>query len=296
MTLIVSVMSNETIWLLADRRLSCTGRQPKDDARKIMFLESTDGVAILGYAGLGATARGTEPSDWMSSVLRGRNMTVETSLNVLAKAAKEQLPRHMRQIPGHNIIVPAFVNNDPRLYTIDVMPARDTAQLTRHVRNVGGRQRLPLFGIGGSGASYLIKNKRWMRPLLRLLKLHARGTLSPRAVADHLAKLNLDAHQAMADQSVGPRCIVAWRHSKTSRQGGGGAHLCYSGLDRDHHAISLPTIGNGMDIGAIVKLLWPSTISMTEALKKGEPFSPPDDAELNDKLRLLPSGPDEKLR
>ena len=70
MTLVLTVNGPETIWLLADRRLSYEGRSPKDDARKVMFLETTDGVAILGYAGLGATARGTEPADWMSAVLR----------------------------------------------------------------------------------------------------------------------------------------------------------------------------------------------------------------------------------
>lgn len=73
MTLIMAVTGPESIWLLADRRLSYADHSPKDDARKVMFLESTDGAAILGYAGLGATARGTEPADWMSAVLRGRN-------------------------------------------------------------------------------------------------------------------------------------------------------------------------------------------------------------------------------
>jgi hypothetical protein len=54
-TLVVAVTGPESIWLLADRRLSYAARPPKDDGRKIMFLETTDGVAILGYAGLGAT-------------------------------------------------------------------------------------------------------------------------------------------------------------------------------------------------------------------------------------------------
>ena len=79
MTFILAVRGPKSIWLLADRRLSYEGRLPKDDACKVMFLETTDGVAILGYAGLGATARGTEPSDWMSAVLRGRNFPLDVS-------------------------------------------------------------------------------------------------------------------------------------------------------------------------------------------------------------------------
>jgi len=73
-TLVATVNGPETIWLLADRRLTFKSRPPKDDARKVMFLETTDAVAILGYAGLGATALGAEPADWMSAVLRGRNL------------------------------------------------------------------------------------------------------------------------------------------------------------------------------------------------------------------------------
>lgn len=70
MTLIVTVNGLKSIWLLADRRLSSKGRKPKEDGRKVMLLETQDGVAILGYAGLGETAAGTEPADWMSKVLR----------------------------------------------------------------------------------------------------------------------------------------------------------------------------------------------------------------------------------
>ena len=108
-TLVVAVNGPESIWLLADRRLSYKNRPPKDDARKVMFLETTDGVAILGYAGLGATALGTEPSDWMSAVLRGRNLPLEQSLGVLAEAMKKQLPRHIVRMPvdgrpAHNVV------------------------------------------------------------------------------------------------------------------------------------------------------------------------------------------------
>lgn len=62
MTLIVSVNGPETVWLLADRRLSRGTTVHSEDARKILLLETTDGVAILGYAGLGETVAGTEPA------------------------------------------------------------------------------------------------------------------------------------------------------------------------------------------------------------------------------------------
>jgi hypothetical protein len=93
MTLVVAVTTPESIWLLADRRLTKNGKVEKDDARKLMLLQTSDAHAILGYMGVGATALGTEPVDWMSNVLRGRrNLTLEQSLGVLADAAKRELP------------------------------------------------------------------------------------------------------------------------------------------------------------------------------------------------------------
>jgi hypothetical protein len=47
-TLILTVNGRETIWLLADRRLSYARQKPKDDARKVLCLDTDDGVAILG--------------------------------------------------------------------------------------------------------------------------------------------------------------------------------------------------------------------------------------------------------
>jgi len=36
----------------------------------MFILETQDGKALLGYAGLGDTIKRTEPSDWMASVVR----------------------------------------------------------------------------------------------------------------------------------------------------------------------------------------------------------------------------------
>jgi hypothetical protein len=122
-TLVATINGPETIWVLADRRLSSGSRVVREDARKVMFLEATDGVAILGYCGLGATGQGNEPSNWMSAVLRGRNLPLEQSLGVIADAMKEQFPRHMVRMlghggPQHNVIVPAFLGEQIMLYSI----------------------------------------------------------------------------------------------------------------------------------------------------------------------------------
>lgn len=307
MTLVVTVNGPETIWLVADRRLSFKARAPKDDARKVMFLETTDGVAILGYAGLGATAHGTEPADWMGSVLRGRNLPLERSLGVLADAMKRQLPRHMVQIPGHagpahNVLITAFVGDEVRLYTIDMVftPDRKSYRFryTRHVveKPALDASRTPRLGIAGSGAQYLIGDKKWMRKLLRMVKANDRGRVSTNAVAAHLAALNNDVHLGVRDGSVGPRCIVAWRHRKNGIHKGGGGHQFYTGTERDGSSPSLPTIANGMDVSALVEVMMPRMMKMFEGMRPGEPAKDWDKDEINAELARLPDKPDEDLR
>src|SRR5262249_25247 len=157
------------------RRLS-KGRRPwKDDARKITFLETTDGVAILGYAGLGATARGTEPADWMSAVLRGRNFPLEQSLGMLARGMQDQFPTHMMRTrgsnrPGHHVIVPALLGGEPRLYTIDLVLAPTQFRCVRHEAPQPVGPRPPRLVGSGSGVSYLLQDRTWMRSLLRVVK------------------------------------------------------------------------------------------------------------------------------
>lgn len=304
MTLVVAVNGPETIWLLADRRLSYKGGPPKDDACKVMFLDTTDGVAILGYAGLGATASGTEPADWMSAVLRHRNLPLEQSLGVLARAMKEQFPRHMVRMPGppaHDVIIPAFVNNEVRLYTIGLALLPDGSSLFRYVRVFGDKPPLstPRVVLGGSGGLYLDKDWHWRRRLLGMVRAHDRGQVAALAVANQFAKLNNEV--SIADNSVGPRCIVAWRHRKDGVHKGGGAHQLYIGTSRDGSSSSIPIIANGMDVAAIMKVAGPhmfkNAFAQLEAMKTGQPAKDVwDEDKVNAELARLPDKPDETLR
>lgn len=301
MTLILSVNGPETIWLLADRRLSYKRQKPKDDGRKVMCLETTDGVAILGYAGLGATARGTEPADWMSAVLRGRNLPLEQTLAILTEALKREFPRHMVGMPGqtvHSVMVPAFLGEETRLYEIDLVLTADGKKYFRYTRHVvnplSATPRTPRLAVAGSGALYLAKNKKWIRSLLRLVKASDRRLVQPLAVADHLANLNHEVH--LADKMVGPRCVVVWRHRKGGVHKGGGAHQFYSGITRDASSPPLPTIGAGMDIEAIATAMTPHMNKMMEAMRARQPAPELNTDEINAALARLPDKPDESLR
>jgi hypothetical protein len=303
-TLVVTVNGPETIWLLADRRLSRKGQPPKDDGCKVMVLETTDGIAILGYAGLGATIHGTEPADWMSAVLRGRNIPLEQSLGVLAEAMRKQFPRHMLAMPSagggpaHSVLVPAFLGDEARLYTIDIALTPDRKRYafryTRHVVDKPPRKpRTPRLAIAGSGAQYLIKDKKWMRSLLRLVNAYApRKQVGAHAVADHLPKLNYDVYRQVSDKSVGPRCIVAWRNKKVGLHKGGGGHQAYVGTTRADTPL-IPTVGAGMAVHEIIGTMMPHMTEMFEAMRAGQPAKEPDWA---DDFARLADKPDENLR
>lgn len=282
MTLNVAVVGPKTIWLLCDRRLSyCGGRPPKDDARKVMILETIDkGTAICAYSGLGATARGTEPSDWMSAVLRGRNFPLEQSLGVLAQTVRREFPRHMLQMPGegtpaHNIVVPAFLDGEPKLYHIGLACARD--RKTHAFGYWSHEVRITTVGLSGSGGAHLQrKSIEWKDALVRAVEAHDSGQLSPDAVADHLAKLNYGVSRH--DKTVGPRCVVVWR-GKT----GGGGSAAYTRRTRDRRGPSLPLIAGGTDLAAIFAKL--GTMKWSRLGNDEVPS-----------LADIPTTPDEKLR
>jgi hypothetical protein len=300
MTLVVAVTGEKSIWMSTDRRLSFRHRKPRNDARKFLVLETTDGVAMLGYAGLGSTVLGTEPSDWMARVLRGRNLPLEQSLAVLAGAVRVKLPRHLESLPGsgppaHNIIIPALLNGEPRLYSIDLVRSPRRSEYSfRYTRHVIGRQlprghQTPRIGVGGSGKVHLQRDQRWARELLRMVTAHDAGRISAQAVACAFAQLN---HRvARAEKTVGQRCIVAWRSKAT----GGGQEL-FAGTQKEVSSspARLPIIACGLDIDAIMQTMRPFALDIFDAIDRGETREIDGDA-INTEFAKLPAGPDDNL-
>ncbi len=270
---------------------------------KVMCLETMDGGGVLAYAGLGATPGGTQPSAWMSAVLRDRaGLSFEQALSLLSDVANRELPPYLPQVGGaHFIIVPAFVKGvGPRSYTIDNVIDPATKQhryrYTSRFADVPGSPANRLAA-AGSGAHYLAaKLDSWGRPLLSLVNAHDRGRVSDLVVADRLASLNYETHQH--DATVGPRCIVVWRRRpEVGPTAGGGGHQFYTGTDRDEHSlpIPIPMITNGIDVQAALGVLMPEMIRALRPLDS-EVAVDLDTNEINRRLADLPDGPDEKLR
>lgn len=272
MTLIIGLTSKETIWLMGDRRLVSKKATSNDyeikyeDAIKVMELATMEAdIALIGYAGLGKTTSGKELSDWMSSVLNGRNVPLEDSLKILANAIKCRLPKYISNFNfkkfDHNVVIPAFHNNHPKLYSIDLSISPKTNvikfRFTQHVNLKKNGELLlpPRLALAGSGTTYLTSNTKWMRQLLSLTKKSDKGDIDPSVVADELAKINLKVSENMKDKTVGPNSIVVWRNRRQGIHKGGGAHKSYTGDKADNtNSPLIPMIAGGMDVKAISRI------------------------------------------
>lgn len=308
MTLIASVNGPNTIWLLADRRITWPDRPPKEDAQKVMFLRTGDGLAILGYAGLGVTANGTEPSSWMHAVLDKRGLPLAESLSVLAKAIEREFPPHLAQLPpgrrSHIIVAPAFYGDwggsSAQLYTIDPTPCLKHGQhFVVRVHDMMSKEGVPtripppvtMAGSGGPALMQLLKLPKWRSTLRRMIKASSQGRIAPHAVADYLARLNHEVHKV--NSTVGRRCIVVWRHRLGWMKRWGGGFLYYTDATRDHEAVQpdlMPPLVNAEAAG-IYRL-----VRRGLAAQAGEPVDQKLESDINKMIGIPDHFPDTKLR
>jgi hypothetical protein len=125
---------------------------------------------------------------------------------------------------------------------------------------------------------------------------HDRGRITARTVADAFAALNQRVSGSLRDDTVGPQCIVAWRHRKKGIHKGGGGHQGYTGTARDQNNPPLPTIGAGTDIRALVEAMMPHFVKQFEGWRTGTASAELDPEAVNADLANLPDTPDEQLR
>lgn len=261
-----------------------------------MTFDASDGGAIVGYAGLGRTLSGIEPSKWMAAVLRGRkNISVEQSLGILANAMLDQLPKHLKSfsnpdIRSHATLAVAIVGGEPRLFTIGVGDAGVKGYGMSFERRIAGHGFPPRFAVTGSGSAFLPAKKVWTRDLLRILSAHDRGMVGPIAVEKVLAKINLQVSRADKFKSVGPSCVVAGKFIA------GGGHSDWIG-----HSVAcgqrwIPTIVNGIDLTAIAEILAPTLLKNAQAMFRGDDPPGIDEQAFNCRIAKLPEFPDEDLK
>jgi hypothetical protein len=302
MTLLASINGPETIWFLADRRISWPARPPKDDAQKVVLLRAVDGLAIIGYVGLGITARGTEPSEWIRSVLEKRGYPLEESLSVLASAMERELPPHLMQLPmsgrTYGVLAPAFYgdwsHSSARLYSIDPVSCPKHGGHFRVVRhdmaNTGVPTPVTIAGSGRGTFMKLMEDRSRLSTLRHMIRACANGRILADVVADYLAHLNHEVHKI--NPSVGPRCIVVWRHRLGGKRFGGG-YLYYTAGRREQQTPDpslLPPLIN-VESSGLVRVL-----NRMAAHASGEPVDETLEKKTNKQLLLSTDFPDNKLK
>lgn len=301
MTLIIAAVGKKSIWVSADRRLTkgatASMHQAKvvrDDATKLTVLDAPDGNALIGYAGLGATASETEPAEWHVNVLLGINARLEPSLALICQAMQRQFPKHY--VGCHTLVVPAFIGLVPKLYRINFSFTRDGADpmqvIKREFNRPNSGTRCEVIGSGATDlpAIGVWEAADWERELGKLIAAHERNSLPARSVASYLAKLNDHVHHENA--TVGPDCIVAWRYPIN-----GGGHMYFEGTKPSTRRTfsGLPTISRGMDMRALFQALLPAMTKNLARLQAGEPCDS-HAQEIDEALARLPSQPNTTLK
>lgn len=298
MTIILGHAGRETIWMVADRRLTFSSRRTRDDARKMLLLDATDGPALIGYAGFGLTALGTEPSDWISRVLRGRSGTIQECLGWIALAFEKELAPKMRatsraRLPSHHFVSIGFASGKPVIHVVEAAWFADgTAHklMFRFTRFENQHGLPPPFAVSGSGAIPILAQAERLKSLKHLSRAHDRGVLSSLRFADELASLAFDTSRK--ETTVGPSSIVVWRYRDGRQFKGGGGHQFYRDGIRILGDASIPTISRGQDTIAMIDAILPHMLDEHGRLKQNGI----DSSAINAALRLLPYGPDDKLR
>jgi hypothetical protein len=268
MTLVMAFHGAQSVWLSADRRLTYPGDHFVDGACKMLEIEASDGLALLGYAGLGASVGKTQPSDWMNDLLANiHGRPLEEYLGIIADAMKADMPAHLATLAGaqgHHLLAASIVNGEPRLYAVilELRPNGGPPHFvyTRYARTEQGGAP-PKLAIAGSGALRVPHPQKLSRELAKIVAAVEAGRVDPRAVTDRLAKIN--AAIAERDKTVGRQCIVKWRFN-------GGGYQFYEGTKRVNGDLTVPTVVTGMDVRDIISASRPFWQKDFEAMRKGE--------------------------
>jgi hypothetical protein len=269
MTLTVAIRTPETVWMMTDRRLTRGSDVVTDQARKTLIIQTFDGGGLIGYAGLGATAAGTEPVDWMNNALRQQNCSVEASLQILTRAAATELPRHLGgDLSTQGIIAAVFIDGKSRLFLIE---AHHPAELAKPPFRAGWMNRHRMT-FGGAGGQFLDKHRSLQREIWRWVRRGDGGRLSLPAVADQLAKINHAVSQSV--HTVGANSIITW-HRRTIRVGEAQiGHQCYEKDARAHDVFGPRILYRGTDMHAVAGMASQIHFAHAAAVFKDKPMPP----------------------
>jgi hypothetical protein len=285
MTLLIGIATADSIWMCGDRRLTASNGQ-RDDARKVVGLDCQDGVALVGYAGLGATRLDApDLSAWVVNTLNCRNEPVVQSLAILAEAAQRRIwPRLDSTIGEHRFAIVAFVDGKPRICTIGLSADGRFEFVERPFRGDA------FFIYAGSGAKKARNREPEMR---RALSHFVGGSSTADDFARFLASVNFAVCTEDKDPFVGPTCTVGWR-SLGNASGDSKGFDGTTEVSMGDMRMAVPIIARGINVEALSSVALPEMKRHLDALRSGTPYETADEAH-NAELAKLAAKPDDRL-
>ena len=264
MTLILTAQHGRSLWMMADRRLSCENKKVTDKACKLTVVSGIGFEAIFGYSGLGRTKYKNEPSEWMKNVVSGYNGDLQGILNLLKTAMEAQLPRHLTHGLHHSTMVGAIQGQKIRTFCLSILNDKSEPKVEQKELIVSGNPKPNTYytvSAVGSGSDYYTELFGNGEDLGKIIYQYDEGKVSALEVADYFAKINFDVFSLMrsrGNNSVGRNCMVMWKNTleKTEKEGGG--FQFYSNLNRSQQDCKIPTVLKGMDLNVLIEGLLPS--------------------------------------
>ncbi len=286
--------------MAADRRLTYPDGRYCDNATKIFRLSTADAEALVAYSGLGATSSGLELSQWLSNTLRGRNMTIEDSINLVANSMYVRFPRQLIffNLNHHQFIFSYYRKRNPYVKIITMNLDKTPRVIIDNIEN-GVDKLTPLVVCAGSGRAAFAADRSACRRLVTVLRRHRAHRVSDNVTAAVLASCIAKVGRSL--RSVSQSSVVA-----TIDPNGGGSHHMYGHsfevMLPSAACDALPTIARGMDVEALATSMLRVILPFfAQVWRNGVPTAPPEGAwdtcaeQLKAAVASLPDTPNDDL-
>ena len=260
----------------------------------------SDAVYLVSYSGLGRTASGMQISEWMSNVFSGRNLNVDGTLNTLCHAMTEQFQKlcgsqSNNLIRGHQMIIVAFVNKEPKTFVIRLLPNLEGVLNFQWTEIVPASKTEGFFLTTGSQIGLPVEiiedaalARGWYAnraaELLKAVQNVGQEAEAYLRVADQFAAFNYDL--STRNPLIGPNCSVVWRSAS------GDTRNCYYDHGKRSSGISYHAVFNGLNMSKLTSTLIP----LIDDLENNKTMSEEEKSmKINDELKKLDHRPDENL-
>lgn len=253
MTLILTVTTENVVWMGADRKLARPG-DPNfaTQGTKICRMDLSNGKGALGYSGLGAKVSGDsifEVSEWAKRALVGTKLDVKTAFLRIVHEANRKIVGHSTHT--QEFLWAGFEDTKPAVYYARIQPDE---QGGIELGRVAVAEYGAIVSAMGSGKTYI--NKSEADRLCALAKRIGDKRGSADELESEIAKLLKVASEREAqsqdpkERLLSPESIVA----TTMSDGTGWTHQ-YDKTAKKIGTANIPVVAGGFDVNAILNVL-----------------------------------------